>query len=421
MRVYFYTFGCKSNQYETNQLIEKFAALGFAQIDTPQDADIIVVNTCSVTHIAERKARNIIRKFITQNPSAKLYVCGCYVNIAEFSQIIPTAIPIKQEIKLEPEKWRVMNSILSASQCLAPARHPSPANAGAPLGKGSQLKEYRIREFLKIQEGCDCFCSYCIIPYARPIMSSEPPEKILAEAEKLLQHGVREIILTGINLGRYSYENKTLIDILHLLKDTPRLRLSSIEPDRVTPELLAAINSNPRIARHLHIPLQSGSDKILKAMNRKYTTDDFRKLIVAVRKPLGENIGLTTDIIVGFPGETKETFQKTYEFIQEMNFSDLHIFPYSPRPLTAAADLKQTCSDKDQKQFINKLEKLRQKLKKDFWQKQTTLNVLAENECGGFSSEYVPVKFTEKVESGKFYTAIPLEIKEDTILAQPAY
>ena len=421
MQVFFHTLGCKSNQYETKQLEEKFLKLGFTLADTAV-ADIFVVNTCSVTHIAERKARNIIRKLLKQNPHAKLYVCGCYANITDITKIIPEAIPIKQEIKLEPEKWGLGPPVLDFARTSADNRLSRRAE---PRRQG-----YRVREFLKIQEGCDCFCSYCIIPYARPRLASEPPEKILAETKKLIQSGVKEIILTGINLGRYTYESKTLADILRLLlqTDIPRLRLSSLEPDLITPEILELMASQPRIARHLHIPLQSGSDSILKTMHRKYTAREFSRLITSIRKTFGDNIGLTTDIIVGFPGETAETFQETYKFIKEINFTDLHIFPYSPRPLTSAAGLAQTCTDKVQKQFIAKLEKLRQDLKKDFLQKQTLRlrsapepTILAENTNGGFSPEYVQIEFTEKVKSGEFYKVKPLKIKDEIILAKTTH
>jgi threonylcarbamoyladenosine tRNA methylthiotransferase MtaB len=402
MPVFFYTLGCKSNQYETRQLAEKFSALGFSRTMDVNSADIIVVNTCSVTHIAERKARNLIRRFRTQNPRAKLYVCGCYANITELDKIIPQAVRIKQEIKLRPELWGLPEPRAVFSQ---------------------NLQTYRVREFLKIQEGCDNFCSYCIIPYARRAISSAAPENILAEVQKLIQNNVHEIVLTGINLGRYVYQNNSLADILRLLlrTDIVRIRLSSLEPDLLTDDLLKTIAAEPRLARHLHVPLQSGSDKILRLMKRKYTAAEYQKLIARVRRICGADFGLTTDIIVGFPGETKETFQETRALIQEIGFQDLHIFPYSPRPQTAAAKLPDICPDKLVKQFVSQLETLRQEMKSHFLQKQKNLLVLAENSRGGFSSEYAPVKFTERVESGKIYAAAPLAVKDGLILANPAH
>ncbi|GBR76982.1 tRNA (N6-isopentenyl adenosine(37)-C2)-methylthiotransferase MiaB, partial [Candidatus Termititenax persephonae] len=267
MRVFFFTLGCKSNQYETGRLEEKFLERGFESTTDVKTADLIVVNTCGVTHTAERKARNIIRKFAAQNPRAALYVCGCYVNIADFTKIIPQAIPIQQELKLALDQWPIP----------PPAASSLTREAVSARGRRS----YRVREFLKIQEGCDNFCSYCIVPYARNKMSAEPPEKILAEAQKLIRNNVREIVLTGINLGRYFYPNNYLSDILRLLlkTDIARIRLSSLEPDLITDDLLRTIAAEPRLARHLHIPLQSGSDKILKLMNRKYTAAEYQKLI----------------------------------------------------------------------------------------------------------------------------------------------
>ncbi|MDR1113604.1 MAG: tRNA (N(6)-L-threonylcarbamoyladenosine(37)-C(2))-methylthiotransferase MtaB [Candidatus Margulisbacteria bacterium] len=407
MPVFFYTLGCKSNQYETRQLEEKFSALGFAKTTDVKSASVIVVNTCSVTHIAERKARNLIRRFRAQNPHARLYICGCYANIAELDKIIPQAVLIKQEKKLQPELWGL----------------PEPHSGRV---RHSSAQRYRVREFLKIQEGCDNFCSYCIIPYARGTVSSAAPENILAEAQKLIQNNVREIVLTGINLGRYFYQNNYLPDILRLLLQTniARIRLSSLEPDLITDDLLKIIAAEPRLAKHLHIPLQSGSDKILKLMHRKYTTAEYQKLIVRARRICGADFGLTTDIIVGFPGETQKTFQETSDFIQEIGFHDLHIFPYSPRPQTTAAKMSPTCSDAEQKQFCQRLEKLRQEMRRDALQKALTrpLTVLVENSRQqGFSSEYLPVKFRGKTAKGCVYQAAPLAVKDGIILADPAH
>ncbi|MDR2429182.1 MAG: tRNA (N(6)-L-threonylcarbamoyladenosine(37)-C(2))-methylthiotransferase MtaB [Candidatus Margulisbacteria bacterium] len=409
MPVFFYTLGCKSNQYETRRLAEKFSALGFDQTTDVKSAGVIVVNTCSVTHIAERKARNLIRRFRAQNPQARFYVCGCYANIAELDKILPQAIRITQEIKLRPELWGL----------------PGPRRGSAQAAQRPAAQTCRVREFLKIQEGCDNFCSYCIIPYARRAVSAAAPENILAEAQKLIQNNVREIVLTGINLGRYAYQNISLTDILRLLLRTniTRIRLSSLEPDLITDDLLKIIAAEPRLARHLHVPLQSGSDKILRLMNRKYTAAAYQKLIARARRICGADFGLTTDIIVGFPGETKATFQETCAFVQEIGFQDLHIFPYSPRPQTAAAKMPLTCSDQEQKQFCQKLEKLRQKMRRAVLQKALArpLEVLAENNRGGFSSEYAPVKFTKKAASGRIYTAKPLAVKDRFILAEPAH
>ncbi|MDR1997126.1 MAG: MiaB/RimO family radical SAM methylthiotransferase [Candidatus Margulisbacteria bacterium] len=428
MRVYFHTFGCKSNQYETGQIAAKLLDMGFGRTARPETAELIVVNTCSVTHIAERKARNIIRKLAAASPQAGFYICGCAVNIQResFTKIFAENLAsrltlVYQAQKLKPETWGLPKPRFDyAQRSLRSARGWPGAE---PEGGGKTGQNYRVREFLKIQEGCACFCSYCIVPYARPVLASEPPEKIRAAAEKLLANNVSEIVLTGINLGRYQYRNKNLTDILKLLLPTglARIRLSSLEPDRVTPDLLEIMAANPRLARHLHIPLQSGSDSILQAMNRQYSTADFRRLILSVRAMLGADCGLTTDIIVGFPGETAETFRATCALVQELGFSDLHIFPYSPRAGTAAAPRPATCPERELKQFCQTLENLRKKMQRAFLEKQRrrTLEVLVENDRGqGFSSEYARVKFLDRVERGKIYTARPRAIKEDFILAE---
>lgn len=345
MRVSFYTLGCKVNQAETRAIQEQFQALGFAITSFTEPADIIVINTCSVTHIAERKARNIIRRSISQNPQAKVFVCGCYSNLEmeKLKKEIPeVAAFIPQSIKQKISQW----------------------NIPIVLEKISSVSKLRKKQFLKIQDGCNNFCSYCIIPYARPKLSSAPLSEVLTEAQKLILLGVQELVVTGINVGKYADGNNKLIDVLNALdnlQDLQRISLSSIEPECVTAELIATLKNSKKIVPHLHIPLQSGSDHILKLMNRKYTLAGYQKIIENLRRAIPQ-IRITSDIIVGFPGESAETFNQTLQAVKNFEFADIHIFRYSPRPNTKASAMQNTLSIKECDQFIDELTLIKEKL-----------------------------------------------------------
>ena len=315
-KIAFYTLGCKSNQYETDKMIEQVRSLGYDVIPYPQAADIYVINTCTVTSNAAKKSRNAVRHSKKLNPNAKVIFTGCDAemeNIPEADVILPNK-----------DKFDLSKHL--ASFCL-PTSNASSSSSSS-----------RIRANLMIEDGCQNYCSYCIVPRVRGKVRSRPMEEIICEAEKMVASGVKEIVLTGINLGEFPVL-PSLISHLSSLDGLLCIRLSSIEPQYVTDELIDIIRSNPKVCRHLHIPMQSGDDKILKSMNRRYTSKQYLQMVKNIKEKI-QDIAITTDIIVGFPGEDEKAFKNTCGAVDKIKFSRIHIFSYSDRPGTAAFNLE---------------------------------------------------------------------------------
>ncbi len=329
--VAFITLGCKVNQYETQLLIETLEDLGYKIVSPEEPADIFVINTCTVTNISDRKSRQMIRKAHALNPKAKIIVTGCYAEREpeEIKQIEGVDLVLPNEKKTLIAKY--LNDLCNDLDL-----------------DNLFVNKYKdqTRALVKIEDGCDSFCSYCIIPYVRGSqIKSRPIDSITREVQNLVKNGHKEIVLTGIHLGAYGREldNKVrLVDVLraiHEIEGLERIRLSSIEPMDVTDELIYEISGLSKCAHHFHISLQSGSDRILRLMNRNYTAEDFENIINKIRYTIPD-AGITTDIMVGFPGETDQDFMDTYNFISKIRFSRLHVFRYSPRRGTPAAKMK---------------------------------------------------------------------------------
>ncbi|WP_418790694.1 tRNA (N(6)-L-threonylcarbamoyladenosine(37)-C(2))-methylthiotransferase MtaB [Phosphitispora sp. TUW77] len=336
----FYTLGCKTNQYETEAMASAFRNWGYETVDFDEIADVYIINTCTVTHLGDRKSRQLIRRAVRKNPDAVIGVTGCY---AQTSPGEVLNIPGVDLIIGTKDKSRIVELVEEAE------KSPEPINMVSDIMTYWEYEdlpildyENRTRAFVKIQEGCSNFCTYCIIPYARGPLRSRAPENVLAEVRKLVSLGFCEIVLTGIHIGAYGAglaEQTDLADLVVRIALTPglkRLRLGSVEPLDITPRLIGAVAQLRTVCRHLHIPLQSGDDYILKMMNRKYNTFEFSRLVGAIRGQIPE-IAITTDLITGFPGETDEHFENTYEFIKDIGFSKTHVFKYSPRKGTPAA------------------------------------------------------------------------------------
>lgn len=357
-----YTLGCKVNQYETETLKKVFRDRGYELVDFKEKADVYVVNTCAVTNLSASKSRQAIRKALKQNPQAKIIVVGCYAQASpqEIQDIGGVALILGTQEK--NRLGELLDSLENgqATNCL--------------VGDIGQVKEFshldtgdyqeRTRAFIKIQEGCEQFCSYCLIPYMRGPMRSRPPEKVLEEVNRLVGEGFQEIVLIGIHLGVYGKENPqqkvnlaSLLEKIVKIEGLKRIRLGSLEPTDIDENLLQIISSSEKVCPHLHIPLQSGEDEILQAMNRGYTTDDYAKLIERIRQliPL---VAISTDIMVGFPGETEEHFNKIISFVEKMQFSRMHVFPYSKRPGTPAAQFPNQVPGKIKEERSAKLRKL---------------------------------------------------------------
>lgn len=349
-KVAFITLGCKTNQYESEAMAGVFRHRGYENVTFDEKADVYVVNTCTVTHLGDRKSRQMIRRAVKKNPGAIVVVTGCY---AQTSPGEVLEIPGVDVIVGTRDRDKIVELVEKAE------KSPVPVNAVKDIMFHQAFEdmplldnENRTRAFVKIQEGCSNFCTYCIIPYARGPLRSRQPDNVLAEVRNLVEKGFGEIVLTGIHIGAYGagLEQKVdLADLVVRIAHTPglkRLRLGSIEPLDITPRLTQAIAEIRTVCRHLHIPLQSGDDYILRRMNRHYNTFEFSRMVSAIRGQVPE-IGITTDVIIGFPGETAESFESTYELVKDIGFSKTHVFKYSPRKGTPAAGYPDQVSPED--------------------------------------------------------------------------
>ena len=379
--VAFHTLGCKVNTYESNAMLKIFNEAGYQEVDFKQVADVYVINTCTVTNTGDSKSRQMIRKAIRKNPKATICVVGCYSQTApeEIEKIEGVGVVLGTQYRSDIVKY--VDEHLETGEMVIKVDNVM------NLRKFEDLNIDRFkntRAFLKIQDGCNNFCTYCIIPYARGRVRSRQKESVLNQAQRLVDNGYVEIVLTGIHTAGYGEDlddysfYELLVDLVKI-KGLKRLRISSIETSQISDEIIDLIGSNEIIVDHLHVPLQAGSDATLKRMNRKYTTAEYLEKINKIRSYL-PNIAFTTDVIVGFPGETDEEFEETYNFIKQANYSELHVFPYSPRKNTPAAKMKDQVNDQIKHERANRLLQLSKELNHEFALKQIgkTLKVLFE-------------------------------------------
>ena len=338
--VAFHTLGCKVNHYETEAIWQLFKENGYSRTEFEKKSDVYVINTCTVTNTGDKKSRQVIRRAIRQNPDAVICVTGCY---AQTSPAEIMAIPGVDIVVGTQERTKLLDYIQQYNT------QRKPINAVGNIMKNRVYEELdvpsftdRTRASLKIQEGCNNFCTFCIIPWARGLMRSREPEEVMRQAQQLVDAGYMEIVLTGIHTGGYGEDLKDynlaqlLRDIENNVKGLKRLRISSIEASQLSDEVIDVLRDSKIVVRHLHIPIQSGSDTVLKRMRRKYTMEFFANRLDRLRNALPD-LAITSDVIVGFPGETEEEFMETYNFIREQRFSELHVFPYSKRTGTPAA------------------------------------------------------------------------------------
>ena len=339
-RAAFYTLGCKVNQYETEAMSELFSKKGYDIVDFTQPADVYIINTCSVTSMSDRKSRQIIRRASKLNPNAVIAVTGCY------AQTSPEKVASIEGVRLvlgTKDRNRIVEMVedLSDKECINNVGDIMRNHVFEDLSINSYTD--RTRAFIKIQEGCSQFCSYCIIPYARGPIRSRTMSDVIAEAERIASNGFTEIVLAGIHIASYGLDIKdetslsSLLNEINKIDGIQRIRLSSIEPMMLNADFIHQISSCTKLCPHFHISLQSGCDATLKRMNRKYTTAQYKEIVDGLRS-FYDDPAITTDVMVGFPGETEEEFNETLKFINEINFADMHIFQYSRRPGTPAAD-----------------------------------------------------------------------------------
>lgn len=399
--VAFQTLGCKVNQTETAALQALFAKAGYQTVAFGTCADVYVINTCTVTQLSDRKSRQLIRRARRSNPEGLIVVTGC------LAQVAPEEVLQLPEVDLvvgTHARERLPELILEAGK--------GRQNLVVPLHKKCRFEKLpasqdggRTRAFLKVQEGCQQFCSYCIVPYARGPRCSMPLAEAVTETERLAAEGYKELVLTGVHLGSYGLDfpgqTALLGDLLRELarvEGITRLRLSSIEPTEITPHLVETLLSCRKICRQLHIPLQSGNDEILRRMNRRYDAGEFLYLVRWLRAEI-PGLTLTTDVIAGFPGETEEQFAHTLEMIQLCGFSRLHIFKYSPRRGTPAAGFPEQIPPAVKEERSKRLRKLGEELAAGFQESfiGKTVEVLFEEEAGrgrlaGLTEHYLRVK-----------------------------
>lgn len=341
-RVAFHTLGCKVNQYDTQAMQEKFEQSGYEVTDFNDIADVYVINTCTVTSLGDRKSRQMIRRAYRRNPNAVIAVVGCYAQTAP-EEILD--IPGVDLVLGTRDRNRIVEYVEKVKDT------GKPINVIQDIMETKEFEEMPIssydektRAVLKIQEGCDRYCSYCIIPYARGPVRSRKPEDVIRQVHKLVESGFQEFVLTGIHVASYGKDLNN-VNLLSLIEDiskiegVERIRLGSLEPTLLTEDFVKAIKDMPKVCRHYHLSLQSGHDETLKRMNRKYNTKQYREIVDRLRKYIPD-VAITTDIMVGFPGETQEEFEATREFVRSIRFSRIHVFKYSPREGTPAARYK---------------------------------------------------------------------------------
>jgi len=339
-RVAFCSLGCKVNQYESNAMAEQFLSSGYDVVEFDEEADIYIVNTCTVTSIADKKSRQMLRRAKEHNKDAIVVACGCYAQVAadeiekinEVDLIIGNneknrIIELIEEFKKNKESNEIVSDVMYKEEYVE-------------FGPTSYTE--KTRAVIKVQDGCDRFCSYCLIPYARGHIRSRAIDSVIEEVKKVVDDGFKEIVITGIHVASYGRDLKngvTLIDLLEKINEVDgvqRIRLSSIEPIIMTDDFIERLSKLDKICNHFHLSLQSGCTDTLKRMNRRYTADEFFDATERLRRKF-PNAALTTDIIVGFPGETDNEFCQTYDFLKKIKFYHMHVFKYSPRKGTKAA------------------------------------------------------------------------------------
>lgn len=433
--VSFYTLGCKVNQYETNAMEQQFIKNNYEIVENTQKADIYVINTCTVTNMAERKSRQMLRRVKEINPSAVLVVCGCYAQVAknELEQIpkidIILGINEKNEIVQIVENY--IEKMAEQDKKSQKAEIDDVSKQKEFLDFGDVTYTEKNRAVVKVQDGCNMFCSYCIIPYARGRIRSRKIESVVSEIEKIAKEGIKEVVITGIHVASYGkdFDNENtskkirLIDLLEAINKIDgidRIRLSSLEPTIVDEEFATRLSKLDKICDHFHLSLQSGCDETLKRMNRKYTTQIYRDAVATLRKYYPE-ASFTTDVIVGFPGETDEEFAKTYEFLKEIDFYRLHVFKYSPRRGTVAEKMPNQIDGNKKEERSDKLIELSNSTENKHNQSYIgkTVKVLFEEFEDGFfkghTTNYMMVKVAgEEEQSDKFVNKIlDVKIKEN--------
>lgn len=414
MKVAFSTLGCRVNQYESEAMAEKFIREGYEVVDFSEIADVYVINTCTVTNMGDKKSRQIISKARRLNNNAIIAVVGCYSQMApkEVSEIEGVDVVLgtrnKGDVVYYVNKARDEEKVQVHVEGVLKNKKFEDLN----------IEEYqdKTRAFLKIQDGCNRFCTYCAIPYARGSVCSKEPRKVIDEVKKLASHGFKEVILSGIHTASYGLDldgNITLIDLIEDIEKIhgiERVRIGSIEPAFFTNEVIEKIKGFKKLCPHFHLSLQSGCNTVLKRMNRRYTAEEYEHIVNILRDNI-KDVSISTDVIVGFPGETEEEFNETYEFLKRIKLTKTHIFKYSPRKGTRAAEMKGQLDGKIKEERSKALIALNDINEENFIKKYINKNVKVlleqevkgkENIFEGYTENYIKVQVEkpENIKSG---------------------
>lgn len=408
MKFYIETFGCKVNAYESNFIKQSLLANDFLYVSDMHDANIIIINTCTVTNSADSKCKKYVRRVRRENPESILVVVGCSVqnNFEVYNEMnIDILLGNKDKSKIV----ELINDFIETKEkyhYITPNRDLNFENM--------EIKTFdHTRAFIKIQDGCDNFCSYCIIPFVRGKCRSKSFNSVIEEAKLLVANGHKEIVLTGIHTGSYNDSGKDLVDLtneLSKIEELKRIRLSSVEITELNDKFMDMLRTNDKFCDHLHIPLQAGSNEILKAMNRKYDLEYFENKISEIRN-IRPNISITTDIIVGFPTETNEMFTSTYEFSNKIKFSKIHVFPYSKRNGTVASKMKEV-SDLEKTNRVHKLIELSNVLEREYESKfhnkevDVLVEEIKENKSIGHTSNYLKAEVEKILQENEIYNVL---------------
>jgi threonylcarbamoyladenosine tRNA methylthiotransferase MtaB len=405
MRISAHTLGCKLNSAETSTIVEQFRSRGW-ELSAGENADVFLLNTCSVTANAERECRQVVRRVLRENPNTFIAVTGCY------AQLRPEEIASIEGVDVvlgAKEKFSIFDHVPNFTKFDAPHIYSSPIEEALEYHLAATAdKEERSRAFLKVQDGCDYTCSYCTIPMARGESRSAEIAQVLTEAIRLSNDGFKEIVLSGVNVGDFGVKTGTsfyeLLLALEASEDvTARIRISSIEPNLLTDEIIALVAGSKKFCPHFHIPLQSGSAKILRLMQRRYTKELYRSRIEAVKKAMPD-AGIGVDVIVGFPGETDEEFRECYDFIHSLDISYLHVFTYSERPGTKAVGMKERVEKGSRKERNEMLRILSEKKRQEFYRSQignegvVLIEHSSDGKQHGFTENYVRVELRDAVD-----------------------
>lgn len=411
-KVALYTLGCRVNQYETEAMAETFIKKGYEAVDFEDYADVYVINTCTVTNMGDRKSRQMIRKAKRKNPDSIIAVAGCYAQVSPdeaaaiegVDVVVGTSdkgriADLVEEYGKNKKKIKMVENIMNVREF-----------------EELQIDEYqdRTRAFLKIQDGCDRYCSYCLIPFARGPVRSRKPENIINEVIKLADKGFKEVILSGIHVASYGKDigDVTLLDVIKGINEIDgieRIRIGSVDPTFFTEKVIKEIAKIEKLCPHFHLSLQSGCNETLKRMNRHYTSEEYKATVEGLRQAFLD-VSITTDVIVGFPGETDEEFKSTYEFLKDIRLSKMHIFKYSPRKGTRAAQYKEQVPPEVKEQRSKILLELDSELERIFIEKfiSRKMDVLFEEMNGeisnGYTKNYIKVSVNSEDDiSGKIY------------------